>query len=361
MSRASVAEWIRPEILAMSAYHVAPAEGMIKLDAMENPYTWPSKLIDAWLDLLRTTSVNRYPDPDAVQLKAALREYFGFQAETELLLGNGSDEIILMLALAVAGSNKSALALEPSFSMYRIISALAGLQYVGVPLNADDFGVDQSRLFQALDRYRPAITFLASPNNPTGNLIDLSLLEKIARAAPGIIVVDEAYVPFAQQSAKTLLSRNPNLLLMQTLSKIGLAGLRLGVLAGSRDLVCEIDKVRLPYNVSTLSQISARFMLKHADELRVQASQICRDRDDLYAAMEATRDLKVWPSRANFIAFRTRRRRATEVHAHLRNSGVLVKCLHDSHPLLDNCLRVSVGTPRENDAFLRGLRTALTA
>lgn len=358
MSKELIERWVNPAVRQLTAYHVPDAAGLVKLDAMENPYTWPSSLLATWLDRLRHASVNRYPDPEGRELKARLRAYLDLPEGADLLLGNGSDELIQIIGIAVSGADRVIVAPEPSFVMYRIVAEVLGFRYVSVPLRTPDFGLDVAALRAAIAEHRPAVLFLACPNNPTGNVFDRRDVEALLEAAPGLVVIDEAYFPFAGETWLRDLGRYPNLLVLQTLSKAGLAGLRIGMLAGAPAWLTELNKVRLPYNLNVLSQISAAFILEYADFLREQARQICLDRERLFGELQAIDGVQVWPSRANFLLFRSGRP-AAEVHAALRRAGVLIKCLDGAHPLLADCLRVTVGTPGENEVFLNALHTLL--
>jgi histidinol-phosphate aminotransferase len=338
-----VERWIRPEIRALSAYHVPPAAGLIKLDAMENPYGWPEEVVAAWLERLRGVALNRYPDPGAAELKQGLRDVLDLGEGTELLLGNGSDELIQMIAMTLAEPGRVVLAPEPSFVMYRMIATFTGMDYVGVPLVGDDFTLDRDAMLAAIAEHDPAVIFLAYPNNPTGNLFDDASIEAILAATQGLVVIDEAYAPFAECSWLDRLGDFPNLVVMRTLSKLGLAGLRLGLLAGAPAWLGQFDKVRLPYNIGVLNQASASFALEH---------QALFD-----AALPGIVPL---PSRANFILLRVPAGQAGLLFAALREAGVLVKSLDGSSPLLADCLRVTVGTPEENDLFLTALAGAIS-
>jgi len=355
-----VQRWIRPEIQALSAYHVPPARGLIKLDAMENPYGWPPALVQAWLEALRSVELNRYPDPGASELSDALRGAMQVPAGMQLVLGNGSDELIQMLALALADRGRVVLAPDPTFVMYRMIAQVAGLSYQAVPL-AEDFSLDSRAMREAIEAYAPAIVFLAYPNNPTGTLFEARAIEEIIRAAPGLVVVDEAYAPFTDASFMARLGEFPNLLVMRTVSKMGLAGLRLGLLAGPPEWLGEIDKTRLPYNINVLTQASARFALQHKALLDEQARRIRADRADMLRRLGAMPALQTWPSEANFILFRVAGGRADAVFESLREQGVLIKNLNPAGGRLRDCLRVTVGTPEENQAFLQALGRALSA
>jgi len=354
-----VAHWIRPEVRALTAYHVPDPGDAIKLDAMENPYGWDEALMSEWLAALRQVSINRYPDPGARALKRRLREAMRIPAGMDVLLGNGSDELIQMLALAVSGAGRSVLAPEPTFVMYRLIAQVAGMDYVGVPLARENFSLDLDAMLAAVEAHRPALIFLAYPNNPTGNLFDAEAVRRIIEAAPGLVVVDEAYAAFARDTFMEALTAHDNLLLLRTVSKMGLAGLRLGLLVGRSEWLAEIDKTRLPYNVNTLTQASADFALQHRAVLDAQTARIRADREALFDALRRMDGIEPFPSEANFILFRTPEGQADRIFAGLLERGVLIKNLNPAGGLLADCLRVTVGTPAENRAFLDALKDAV--
>jgi histidinol-phosphate aminotransferase len=347
---------IRDDIRALSAYHVPKATGLIKLDAMENPYRLPEGLRLEIGQLVAEAEINRYPDAAAARLKARLRESMGIAGGFDLLLGNGSDEIIQMLALAVARPGATLLGFEPSFVMYRMIATFAGLRYVGVPLKPD-FTLDGEATLAAIEEHRPALVFIAYPNNPTGNLFAEADILRILEAAPGLVVVDEAYHVFAGKSFLDRLGSYPNLLIMRTLSKLGLAGLRLGFLVGAPAWLGELDKVRLPYNVNVLSQLVAERVLGEMGVLAEQAARIRDERGRLFKALAALPGVTPYPSEANFLLFRAAD--AERIFEGLKQQGILIKNLNRTHPLLAGCLRVTVGTPEENSRFLQGLQTLL--
>jgi histidinol-phosphate aminotransferase len=323
---------------------------------MENPYAWPDPLRAEWAELARTLEVNRYPHPQAPALKEQLRVAMGVPAGAELLLGNGSDEIIQMIALALAGPDRVVLTVEPGFVMYRMIAVFAGMLYCGVPLHPDDFSLDRSALLEAIARHRPAVVFIAQPNNPTGNRFDEAALIEVIEAAPGLVVIDEAYAPFTDASLLPRVGEWPNLLVMRTVSKMGLAGLRLGYLAGPAEWLNEFDKVRLPYNINVLTQRAAELALRQKELLDVQTEAIRRERDRLHATLAAIDGVTPFPSEANFILLRVPAGRAKSIFEGLRARRVLVKNLDGAHPLLADCLRVTVGAPDENVAFVAALR-----
>ncbi len=350
-----VNRWIRPAIRELSAYAVPNAEGFVKLDAMENPWPWPGELQDAWLDALRHLRLNRYPDPRATRLVSALREAMALPQGSGVLLGNGSDELIQMIAMALAGPGRCVMAPEPGFVMYRMIATFVGMEYVGVPLR-ENFGLDEAAMLEAIERHRPAVIFLAYPNNPTGNLFDEGAMRRIIRAAPGLVVVDEAYHAFAEASFLGDLESHPNLLVMRTLSKLGLAGLRLGLLVGAEPWIREFDKVRLPYNINALTQASAEFALRHRERLEIQAARIRAERERLMAELEAIPWVKPCPSRANFILFRVPEGAGEPVFEQLLGRRILIKNLGAAGGMLRDCLRVTVGMPEENRLFVQALK-----
>lgn len=349
--------YLRAQVLAGTAYHVPDSEGLIKLDAMENPYTLPAELRRAWLEALAEVDLNRYPDPQARALSVALRARLGLSADTGLLLGNGSDELIQLLSIAFAGSGKPALAPAPSFVMYKVLAEAVGLDFIGVPLGAD-FALDRDAMLDAIARHEPGLIYLAYPNNPTGNLFDDETMHAILRAAPGVVVIDEAYSAFSSKSFLPILSRYDNLLLMRTLSKQGLAGLRLGLLMGAPAWIEQLDKLRLPYNINSLTQVSAVCLLRHQDVLDAQVRAILEERDRLFRALTRLPGVMAYPSEANFISFRVGAGRGDALFQALREDGILIKNL-GANTALSDCLRVTVGTPEENAAFLQVLEKHL--
>ena len=360
---AAISKWVRPEIRALSAYHVPPATDCIKLDAMENPYRWPESMVDEWLQLVREVELNRYPDPSASVLKERLRQSMAIPANADILLGNGSDELIQMILMAMAtkdqnGQAQTVLSVDPSFVMYDMVSTYAGMNYASVPLN-EDFSLNVTAFLEAIERYTPAIIFIAYPNNPTGNLFNRADVQKIIDAAPGVIVIDEAYHAFADDSFMGEAGRLDNLLVMRTVSKMGLAGLRLGLVAGKSEWLNEFDKVRLPYNLNILTQATAEFALSHQSVLDKQTAIICQTRKDLIAELTKIESLYVYPSQANFILFRTAADQATAIFNRLKQAGILIKNLSPVGGALQDCLRVTVGMPEENQAFLAALQQAI--
>lgn len=354
----TVANLIRPEILALHAYHVPDASGFLKLDAMENPFQWPESVKNEWAQELIKADINRYPDPQAQCIKEGLRKTLNIKDEFEILLGNGSDEIIQILAMAVAQSGRCIMAPEPSFVMYKMIATFCQLDYVGIPLNAD-FELDLDDMLESIKVNDPALIFLAQPNNPTGNLFGEDKIRAIIEAANGLVVVDEAYTAFTDADYLNLLNDYDNVVVMRTLSKVGLAGLRMGFLVGKAEWLNEFDKIRLPYNINCLTQISCAFALKHFDVLKDQTERLRKNRSRLTDSLKALPLDKVFDSEANFILVRTQQGQARKIFEALKADNILIKCLDGGHPLLTDCLRITVGTENENDQLLSALQKYL--
>ena len=353
----AVARLIRDDVRAMAAYHVPPSTGLLKLDAMENPFGLPPALAEELGRVLAAVPLNRYPLPAYDGLKAAIRARLGVPDGAALVLGNGSDELITLLCVATARPGAVVLSPWPSFVMYDLSARLAGSRFVGVPLAAD-FGLALPELLAAIEREQPAIVFLAYPNNPTGNCFDERAIEAVLRAAPGLVVVDEAYQPFAIDTWMPRLAEFPNLLVMRTVSKLGLAGVRLGYLAGAPRWVEQLEKVRPPYNINVLTEAAVCFMLDHLDVLDGQAAMLRGERERLTTALAAIPGVTVWPSRANFLLARVAGAASQAVCEHLRGQGILVKDVGRMHPLLADCLRVTVGTAEQNGRLCEALAGA---
>jgi histidinol-phosphate aminotransferase len=354
---------IRPDVQAMHAYAVQDAAGMVKLDAMENPYALPADLQAKLGERLGKLAVNRYPGTRVEELKIALRSYAQVPAGYGLMLGNGSDELISLLAMACTVPGAKILAPLPGFVMYALSAQLQGLQFIGVPLTTD-FELDEVAMLTAISTEKPAITYIAYPNNPTGNLWDESVIKKIIAACAqygGMVVMDEAYQPFSSLSWITHIhaapEANANVLLMRTLSKFGLAGVRLGYMTGPAAIVNEVDKLRPPYNISVLNCECALFALENKEVFAAQAQEICAQRAILLEAINQMPGAQATKSDANM--FLVRVADAAKVFANLKQRGILVKNVSNMHPLLANTLRVSVGTPQENQLLLKALQKSL--
>ena len=355
---------IRPEVRALAAYHVPDASGFVKLDAMENPYTLPEDLRAELGRRLADVAMNRYPVPSYTELKAKICDKLGVPNGFDVVLGNGSDELISIVSVACAKPGAKVLAPTPGFVMYAMSAKFAGMEFVGVPLKAD-FTLDKAAMLEAIAQHKPAITYLAYPNNPTGNLFNADDMVQIIRAVgeSGIVIVDEAYQPFAQTTFMPRLPEFGNLVVMRTVSKLGLAGIRLGYMSAGKALLAEFDKVRPPYNVNVLTQAAAEFVLDHAGVLDAQAATLRQEREQLIVELAALPGIEVFPSAANFLLIRVQAKNihAEDVFSSLLNRKVLIKNVGKMHPLLENCLRVTVSTPQENQLFLDALKASLAS
>jgi histidinol-phosphate aminotransferase len=350
---------IRSDIQGLHAYAVQPSAGMVKLDTMENPYRLPEVLQQALGERLGKLAINRYPAERGDDLKAALATHADMPAGCALTLGNGSDELITMLSMACAIPGATVMAPLPGFVMYALSAKLQGLRFVGVPLTAD-FELDEPAMLAAIETERPALLYLAYPNNPTANLWEAGVVERLIQAmgrVNGLVVMDEAYQPFAERDAMPWLRTYAHVLVMRTMSKFGLAGVRIGYLIGRAPLIAEIDKLRPPFNVSVLNAEAGLFALEHADEYQRQAAAIRSERARVFDALQHMPGTRPWPSQANMIL--TRVPDAARAFEGMKARKVLVKNVSALHPLLTNCLRMTIGTPDENTQMLQALRASL--
>ena len=355
---------IRSDVAGMHAYAVQDSRGLLKLDAMENPHRLPAELQQQLGQRLGTLALNRYPDRRIDDLRAALKTHAQAPEGFDLMLGNGSDELISLLAMACDVPGATILAPVPGFVMYRMSAQLQGLRFVGVTLT-EDFALDEAAMLQAIEAHQPSILYLAYPNNPTANLWDDAVMDRLIAAAPGLVVIDEAYQPFAGRSFIDRLAAHDNVLLMRTMSKFGLAGVRIGYLIGRTPLIAEINKVRPPYNISVLNAECALFALEHVGVFAEQARDIVAQREWLVGQLSALPGVRCFRSDANMLLVRLPDAGAAgagasaAAFATMRARGVLVKDVSAMHPLLRNCLRLTVGTADENRAMLQALKECL--
>ena len=366
-ANSSPLRFIRQDVQSMHAYAIQHSVGMVKLDAMENPFSLPANLQAELGQRLGQVAINRYPGARIDDLKEALKRYVDLPAGFGLMLGNGSDELISLLAMACDVPNAKILAPEPGFVMYAMSAQLQGLQYIGVPLTPS-FALDEAAMSAAIAQHTPAIVYIAYPNNPTANLWDAGTIRRLIQqvaAYGGLVVMDEAYQPFSSRSWLDDIRQHPqdnaNVLLMRTLSKFGLAGIRLGYMLAPQGLLNEVDKLRPPYNVSVLNAECALFALEHQAVFAEQAASICAERALLFKALQQWPNVTPYPSDANMllVRFSGADDAAQRVFDSLKAQKVLVKNVSKMHPLLANCLRLTVGTPAENQQLLAALGVAI--
>jgi histidinol-phosphate aminotransferase len=339
-------------------YATAPRD-LVRLDANESSYPLDDEDVRAFQDAVGRVAFHRYPEVSARPLREALARRWGV-APDQVLVGNGSDEIIAILITAFGGGRDGERAKvlypTPTFGEFESIALSHGAEPLPVPLDGA-FQLDEAKLADAIDRGRPSLAFFASPNNPTGNRFDAAVMLRLAARMDGIFVADEAYGDFGGATLLPRVGSMPGFCVMRSLSKVGFAALRLGALVGPRDVIAELDKVRLPYNVNAVSAALACAALAAPERLDARVRRVAERRRELDAALRAIPGLTVFPSDANFVLVRTPAD-AKDVWDRLRERGVLVRLLSRPGPL-ENCLRITAGTPEENEACLRALRAVL--
>ncbi len=347
-----IAGLVKPSVRALAAYHVDETAVRIKLDAMENPFPMPEPVRRAIAAGVRKASVNLYPDPTAKKLKQAIADYWGIRPD-RMILGNGSDELIQDIVMTFGGP---VLTPAPSFAMYDLTPRALSQDVVTVPLTRE-FDLDADAVTTKARKTGARVIFLACPNNPTGNRYSDAAVRKVLANVNAAVVIDEAYYSFSGKTWLPQLAKHPNMIILRTLSKIGLAGLRVGVLTASPSVIAELNKVRLPYNINTLSQVAAMTALRHREVLDGQIGTLVEERKKLYRALLAMPGVHPFPSETNFLLLWVEKD-ATRVFTALKKCGILVKNLDRPGPL-KGCLRVTVGAPAQNREFLRNLKQCL--
>jgi histidinol-phosphate aminotransferase len=354
MTIKNIIRLIKPQVRKLAAYHIDETSCRIKLDAMENPFPPPDQVNHEIGKEVQEAFINRYPDPSATRLKKAIAVLWGMDPDL-MILGNGSDELIQAIILAFGGP---VLIPVPTFAMYGITSQALSQNVITVPLRKD-FSLDADRMLKKTKEAKAKVIFLACPNNPTGNRFSDVAVRRILEKAVAAVVIDEAYFDFSRRTYLSELKKFPNLIILRTLSKIGFAGLRVGVLAASPIVIKELNKIRLPYNINTLSQAAAVAALKHTNIIKQQISLLISERENLYNVLSQMKGIAAYPSETNFILFKTSTD-ATRIYTKLKQAGILIKNLNKPGPL-KNCLRVTVGKPEENSEFIEELSKILKA
>ena len=347
---------IREEIRRQGGYHAGVVSCRIKLDANESPFTLSPSLKDALFEEMKKVHLNRYPDPGSPLIRERFARHYGVKQDM-LMVGNGSDELIHILCTALSDKSAAVMAPVPTFVMYRIIAMNAGRVVIETPLEATTFDLDLDATLDQIERRNPALVFISYPNSPTGNCFDETKIEAIIAKSSGIVVVDEAYGYFSGKTLLPLLSKYDNLMILKTLSKVGLAAMRLGFLIGRASFVRELDKVRLPYNINALSQVAAGFYMDHLTFFLNQAAEVVKRRNELFEALRKIGGIHPCPTDANFIFLRCDLD-ADRIHEDLIARGVLIKNLNGPG-VLKNCMRVTVGSREENGEFLQALRSVI--
>jgi histidinol-phosphate aminotransferase len=352
---------VREELGPLSPYHVPPVTVAVKLDANESPYAPPPALLEALAEEVRAAPLHRYPDPRAIALRALVAADLR-QAPERLVLGNGGDELIGLLCSTFArprpGQARAVVAYPaPAFAVFRTAAAAAGMDVVEAPLGPR-FEPDEAALAGALARTPPSVVFLTTPNNPTGTVWPRAAVERIVAAHPdAIVVVDQAYGAYGGEDLRDLVDAHPHCVLLRTYSKVGLAGLRVGVLVAQPEVAHEVEKVRPPYNIDVLTQRAAVLVLgRFRASLEAHVAEVVAERERLGRALAAMAGVEVFPSGANLVLVRVGD--AGRVWQGLLERSVLVRNL-DRPGALAGCLRVTVGRPEENERFLAALREVL--
>jgi histidinol-phosphate aminotransferase len=349
---------VKPAVRALKAYTLAARQAPIKINQNENPFELPDSMKRRVLERALARPWGRYPEFDPRELTAALARLAGWRADG-VLAGNGSNELIEALLLVTVGAGTRVVIPEPTFTLYALLVSILGGEAVRVSLGPD-LDYDVEALSTARRHREAALTVVCSPNNPTGGVLAREDVARLCTEGDGLVVIDEAYHEFSGESVVPLLAVHPNLVVLRTFSKaMSLAGLRIGYLLASPEIVREVDKARLPYNINFFSQMAALAALEEPEALRANVAHLVRLRDELFAELRRLPGLRVHPSRANFILVELDRD-PRPVFESLYADGVLVRDV-SSYPRLGRCLRVSVGTERENAALLDGLRRTLAS
>ena len=351
--------YLREEIFSWKSYPASASGFPVKLDAMESPYPMQPEVKQAWQNKLKECDINRYPQSKPLALHQRLAQHAQIPDTCSLIFGNGSDELIQLLMMALARPGACVLSPEPSFSVYPMVANIVNLQYESIALQQDNFALDKAAVLTAIAEKRPALVCLAQPNNPTGNLWQKESVEEIIQRTPGYVLIDEAYMPFASRHCMQLLNQYENVLILRTFSKIGFAGLRFGFLVARHELIEQLDKLRLPYNTGSLVHAGIEFALDYKDYFQQQVDSIRVLRDILFEQLGQFPNIRVFVTETNFILFQCLTNNADEVFSALKEQGILIKNL-SAEKGLGHCLRVTVGSTEENDLFIQAMREILS-
>ncbi len=352
-----LAYFVKPEVQRAEAYTLQRRTAAIKLDQNENPFGFPEPLLEEFWQRVKSRPWARYPDFHHEELTAALADYNRL-SPGQILVGNGSNALIQALLMVTVSRGVSVVIPQPTFSLYKLIVQILSGLVLEVRLNRWDFSLPVDRVLEEANRMRARMIILCSPNNPTGAAYPQQQIEKIFSEFPGLVVVDEAYVEFAEQDFRPLLQKYENLILLRTFSKaMAMANCRVGYLMAHPDIVREIRKAALPYNINVFAEAAALVALAHRDELLQRVQAVVRERERLLAKLRAMTTLRLYPTQANFFLVEFQEP-AAEVFAHLLARGILVRNV-SHYPMLEHCLRISLGTPEENETLVATLQEVL--
>ena len=364
-----ITDFLRDDMDILNEYEVLDSNGLVKLDAMENPYDHeisikaniPLSIDSQTLENIDNfdvnVNINRYPDANCENLRNSLLKKYSLEKKCDCIIGNGSDELIQLICMAFLKSDNTILCPHPSFSMYKKIAQVLKLRFEEVPLR-ENFSLNISKMIEKIKELDPAIIFLAYPNNPTGNLWSKDDINLIIKETNGIVVIDEAYGAFSGESFLEEINKFDNLLVMKTFSKVGLAGLRLGYLFGESSIIKQINKLRLPFNINSISQKISKLYTEDCKFINIQIKEIIKNRELLIDMLKDIKNIQAYDSKTNFILFKILQGSADEVFSKLLADNILVKNMSKT-PGLNGCLRVTVGTKKENDIFIQSLKKSI--
>jgi histidinol-phosphate aminotransferase len=347
-------KYLREDINNFKEYFIDNPENMIKLDAMEYPVDKSLRDVIKSLNINeKEILLNRYPESHSQELEKIILDYFGLNSNFGVNFGNGSDELIQNICLAFSKKGNNVMVPSPSFSMYEKIISTVNLKYIPEYLN-EDFDIKIDQMIKNISKYKPAIIFLACPNNPTSNLWDKNKIIQIIESSESIVVIDEAYVDFCESSYIDLIEKYENLVILRTFSKIGFAGLRLGFMISNKEISSIINKIRLPFNINTVSLKIIINIFENFSIIKKNCQNIISLREKLYSDLSELRNIKVLKSSTNFLIFKTLNKSSDEIYKLLKDSNILIKNLNNNSNL-KNFLRVTVGTEEENNSLVSTL------
>ncbi len=349
MNRDRAVDLINRNVRELKAYHLEPLETEVKINQNESPYDWPEEIKSEMAEFCLTRNWNRYPDFIPEELKAALAEYTGLVPEN-IIAGNGSNEMLLTLFLSVVSDSSYLTICQPTFSVYGLLAGALGIRVETVYLN-EDLSFNTERIMDSLSP--GSVLILNSPNNPTGSFMSAENIQRILREHDGFVILDQAYVEFGGDNALDLVNSSPNLIITRTFSKaFGCAGVRFGYMIGAPEVITEINKVKLPYNINFFTEHLAKTVLSRTDLVKERISMLVGERERLLNELREM-PLEVYDSCTNFFLIRTERK--DSLFSFLIKKGILIRDV-SSYPMLDECIRITVGTPEENDRLISSVR-----
>lgn len=348
-------DYVREAVKKLVPYKVSKVNGALKLDAMENPYNLPEDILQEVAKEIKELRFNRYPNPVCEELRKTISSTYKLPEEY-ILIGNGSDELILDLLLSFGRSDCQVVYPSPTFEVYGIVAKMLGLKTKEITLEKN-YEIDPQKI---IDCGKGNIIFISYPNNPTGNCFSEESIYKIIKDASSLVVIDEAYFGFSKKTFLLDIKRYPNLIISRTFSKMfSLAALRVGFLCASPEIVNILLKVKLPYNVNSFSQIAAKIILSKNGYFKEKAEEIIEERERIYNSLREIKEITPYSSEANFILFKVKNSKSDYIYESLIKEGIIIRSFRNTPPVAD-CLRISIGTREENDIFMEKLKKILS-